>query len=211
MPDNATITADVVEGLKAVESADNGDLIVEGYFATYDLDRQGERFLPQSFSQAAKAFLASGSRPFLYQHKAELGQLGSVEMLEERAKGLWGRARIPRPAEGSPLMDVYQKIRDGYMKGVSIRTLMKVRRLASGIRECFPTDIVEFSATPAPVNAGGVMALASKAFGDDEDAEPAPDDAQAARDYLDEKFASASAAFDQAEAAIQALENPSDD
>lgn len=197
------IDADLVLGEKAVSAPSEDEVVIEGYFATYDLDRQNERFLPGSFSEAAKSFMTGGSRAVLFQHKPELGQLGQVEALEERKGGLWGRARLPRPAESSPLYDHWLKIKSGMMKGISIRSRMLAKRLRDGSRVCIPTDIAEFSMTPTPVNMGGVIALASKALSDEDfTPDPEPDEDAAIRTYLNEKLTAANNTLDELESQL---------
>lgn len=185
---------------KAVKVEDQtGDLILEGYASTWDEDRQGEAFVPGSFRETIKAFL-DGSAPLLYQHK-DGAQLGTVEFLEERAKGLWMRARMPEPPESSPLRHQWELAKRGMLRGASVRGLM--RKVGNKL---MMKDLYEVSLTPAPVNAGGLVAVTQKALSDEDDSQPEPDDADAVRKWLEERFDEANRAFDEAEQRIRDLE-----
>jgi HK97 family phage prohead protease len=198
MPDEARIDVDALLGAKAVSTTDEGDLIVEGYASTWDTDRQGEAFVPGSFRETIKSFL-SGAAPLLYQHKDGM-QLGTVEHLEEREKGLWMRARVPQPPEGAPLRHQYELLKRGMLRGASVRGLM--RKLGSKLAM---KDLYEISMTPAPVNAGGLVAVAQKALGD-EDPAPGSGDLEAVRAWLNEQFEAAEASLAATEKRVEAVE-----
>jgi HK97 family phage prohead protease len=195
----ARITADTTLAAKAVSTTDDGDLIVEGYASTWELDRQGESFVPGAFGEAIKSFLA-GARPLLYQHE-DGRQLGEVEHLEEREKGLWMRARVPQPPEGSPLRHQYNLLKRGMLRGASVRGLM--RKIGDKL---MMKDLYEISMTPAPVNAGGLVAVAQKALGEEDNGTPPPEDAEEVRQWIADQLIAAEAAFDQVEQRIRAVE-----
>lgn len=197
MPTEVRIDVDAFLGEKAVSIQDDGDLLIEGYASTWDTDRQGEAFVPGSFRETIKSFL-SGAAPLLYQHKDGL-QLGSVEHLEEREKGLWMRARLPEPPEGSPLRHQWLLAKRGMLRGASVRGLM--RKVGNKL---MMKDLYEISMTPAPVNAGGLVAVAQKALGEEEP--PPPDDIEAVSIWLDERFAKAEKALDEVQTRIAEVE-----
>lgn len=148
--------------------ASENELVVEGYFATYDLDHQKERWVPNSFGPAIKAFMKNPSRPVLYEHKRELGQFGTVDHLEERPGGLWGRMRLPRPSSGV-LRQAWEAVAAGITRGVSVHAPMMMSRQSDGTAVLIPKRIKEFSITPFPINETSVVAVATKAFADDTD------------------------------------------
>lgn len=152
--------------IEAVKS-EGDDLIVEGMLATYDLDKQHERWVPGSFDDAIKSFMANPSRPVLYEHKREYGQFGTVEALEQREHGLWGRLRLPRPTGTGVLSQAWQAVKAGVTRGVSVRAPMMMLRQSDGTALLRPKAIKEFSITPFPVNESSVVAVAQKAFGED--------------------------------------------
>lgn len=189
MPDSAVITADETIEAKAITEEPNGDLVIEGYASTWDTDRQGERFVPGGFRDCIKAFLDAGG-PLMYQHK-DGEQLGQVEHLEERAKGLWMRARVPRPPDGTDAFHRWSLLKRGMLRGLSVRGKMLKRGA-----ELLMKDLYEISSTPSPVNAGGLLAVGAKALSD----EPAPDEGAAARAWMNERF-------EEAQASLAALES----
>lgn len=200
MPDEARIDVDTTLGAKAVTVGDAGDLLIEGYASTWDTDRQGEAFVPGSFKEAIKSFL-DGAAPLLYQHK-DGQQLGTVEHLEEREKGLWMRARVPQPPQGAPLRHQYELAKRGMLRGASVRGLM--RKLGNKLRM---QDLYEISMTPSPVNAGGLVAVAQKALSDEDETDPPPpDDAEAVRQWLADRFIEAEEALNEVEARVQKVE-----
>ena len=163
------------------------ELLVEGYLATYDLDHQNERWVPGSWGDAIKGFMANPSRPVLYEHKREYGQFGEVAQLEEREGGLWGRLRLPRPA-GGVLLQAWEAVKAGLTKGVSVRAPMVMSRQSDGSALCVPRRITEFSVTPFPINESSVVTVAQKAF--EADAEKAEEESlEAMREYLNGKIA----------------------
>jgi HK97 family phage prohead protease len=179
-------TLDFDTELEAVKATDD-EIVVEGYLATYDLDHQNERWVPGSWGDAIKGFMANPSRPVLYEHKREYGQFGTVEQLEEREGGLWGRLRLPRPA-GGVLLQAWEAVKAGLTKGVSIRAPMVMSRQSDGTALCVPRRITEASITPFPINESSVVAVAQKAF--EADAEKAEAEAvEDLRTYFDEKIA----------------------
>lgn len=140
---------------------EDGDLIIEGLAADYSLDRQGEAFVPGCFEKAIGKFLA-GSAPLCYHHKHDQ-QLGQVQALESRADGLYMKAVIPRPPESSPLLDIYNKIKRGMMKGVSVYG-SAVREMTANGPKIVDTDLQEISITPMPIGANTLIGVAQKAF-----------------------------------------------
>jgi HK97 family phage prohead protease len=163
--------------------AEGEDLIVEGYFATYDLDNQNERWLAGSWTDAIKAFMDNPSRPVLYEHKREYGQFGEVLALEERDEGLWGRIRLPQPSKGV-LRQAWEAVKAGLTKGVSVRAPMLANRQSDGTVIAVPRRITEFSITPFPVAEGAVVAVAQKAFEEDDGTDELAETLQGYTDQL---------------------------
>lgn len=181
--------------------AEGDDLIVEGYLATYDLDKQNERWVPGSWGTAIKDFLANPSRPVLYEHKREYGQFGEVVHAEERDGGLWGRLRLPKPSGPGVLSQAWDAVKAGLTKGVSVHAPMLMLKQSDGTALLRPRSITEVSITPFPINESSVVAVASKAFADDPEAPSDLSDAEAeARAYLDDLLAKGHAELDRAAA-----------
>lgn len=183
------------EAVKASED----ELVVEGFFATYDLDHQNERWVPGSFRDAIKSFMANPSRPVLYEHKRELGQFGTVEHLEERPGGLWGRMRLPKPEVGV-LRQAWEAVRRGITRGVSVHAPMMMSRQSDGTALLVPKRIKEFSVTPFPINESSVVAVATKAFADEELSDADQTALDEFRAELQQRFDATKAALDAAAA-----------
>lgn len=179
---------------KAVEADD--DLIIEGYASDFDPDREDEAFEPGCFAKGVSDFLA-GQASLLYHHHNDQ-QLGQVLELDQRPDGLWMKAVIPKPADSSPLLDIYNKVKRGMMKGVSVRGFFKRRQTPAGPR-IYQADIAEISMTPFPVNPRALVAVAAKAYLGVDEVQSAvtPEDAAVVCDYFNMEFARLTAAFDQ--------------
>lgn len=152
-------------GVKAVEvhEDDSGDLILEGYAADFQTDRDKEAFEPGAFEQGLKAFLENPV--LLYHHKPD-HQLGVVEEAQLDGKGLRIRARIAKPAPGSWAEHVYGLVKRGMMRGFSVGGAFARRMTAAGQR-IYDVDLQEVSVTPLPVNPRTLFSVAGKAFGEE--------------------------------------------
>jgi HK97 family phage prohead protease len=136
------------DGTKAptVVEQENGDLIIEGWAASFEgLDRQGENFVPGAFERGIKAFL-EGQSALCFHHKADMG-IGSVLSLDEKPEGLWMRARVDHQPESSPLRYIYNAVKKGSYKGLSVGGFFK-RALVEGRRMIADLDMTEISITP---------------------------------------------------------------
>ena len=193
MPEIAEFTLDATlpHDAKSVIQREDGDLIIEGYASDFGIDRQDEAFEPGAFSKGIEAFL-SGTAPLLYHHHNDQ-QLGRVLELEPRSDGLWMKAIVAKPAATSPLLDTYEKIRRGMMRGLSVRGFFRKRSGPGGTR-IHEADLAEISVTPIPVNPRTLFEVAQKAFDEaDEDLEA---EAAALRARLQAKFDDAQKALD---------------
>lgn len=100
---------------------DNGDLIIEGYFAVFNsnyeiADGMSESIAPGAFTEAI-----TGDVRALVNHDTTLvlgrTKVNTVE-LKEDSHGLWGRIRI-NPKDSSAL-DSYERVKRGDVSGCSI-------------------------------------------------------------------------------------------
>lgn len=165
---------------KAVSTDTDGDLIIEGIAADYSVDRQDEAFLPGAFDDAVKAFIDAGG-PLLYQHQDGM-VLGQVLEMNPTPSGLAMKAVVPKPAEGSPMLDIYNKIKRGMIRGLSVSGRAFRKMTPSGPRIA-KIDLTETSVTPVPVGPRALFGVAQKAFPTDFDDEI--EDPDAVRSYLD--------------------------
>lgn len=143
-------------------TTDSGDVIIEGYAADFEVDRQGEAFLPGAFDAALEK-ATRAEIPLLFEHDNKR-QLGVIEELRvDPERGLWTRARIAKASAGSWAEDVVGKIKRGMMKGLSVRGLSKIKMTSEGPR-IGTIDLAEISVTPVPVQPGALFAVAQKSF-----------------------------------------------
>lgn len=172
---------------KALTETEDGDLLIEGIAADYSVDRQGEAFVPGCFEKAIGKFLERGG-PLMFHHKHDQ-QLGQVTSLESRTDGLFIKATIPKPPDSSPLLDIYNKVKRGMMKGVSVFGTAERKMTRDGMR-IVDTDLQEISITPMPIGPNTLIGVAKKAFPDDfGSGEPLSEaDEEALRTYFDKKY-----------------------
>jgi HK97 family phage prohead protease len=169
----APFQADFLLDGKAVVTEEDGHLIIEGYAADFEVDREDEAFEPGAFDEGMKAFMASN--PILIYHHKYDQALGEVLEWEGKAAGPWVKARVDKPEPSSPLADVYTKIKNGVIKGFSIGGRFHRRRGEDGQVRIHKCDVAELSVTPLPINPRTLFAVAGKAFGEDPDLVKAED------------------------------------
>jgi HK97 family phage prohead protease len=123
----------------------DGDLIIEGVAANWELDREHENFAPGAFQRGIKAFL-EGSATLAFHHKHEK-VLGRVLDLEEIPTGLKMRARVDGAIRKHPELGViYEQIKSGSINSLSVGGFFK--RLGQKITD---VDFTEISITPVAV------------------------------------------------------------
>jgi HK97 family phage prohead protease len=151
---------------KAVDTRalDSGDLLVEGWAAVWaGLDREGENFLRGAFKKSIRAFL-DGQAALVYHHQIDKG-IGTVLDLQEKKEGLWFKARVDRQVESSPLFYIYNAIRKGSYRGVSLGGFFRRTFGPNGPR-IHSADIAELSITPSAQHPGTRLSVAAvKALG----------------------------------------------
>lgn len=166
MKETADFQYDVVLDSKAIVQQDeDGDLYIEGYASDYSEDRDAEAFEEGCFQKSLQHYL--DTNPVLLYHHKKSQALGQVLQARLDQKGLWVKARIDKPADGSWAQDVFQKVRRGTIRGFSVGGQFK-RRIKDGALKIYDADIHEISVTPQPVNPRTLHAVAAKAFADDE-------------------------------------------
>jgi HK97 family phage prohead protease len=151
-------------GLPTAKSLEDGDIVIEGYAADFEIDRQNEKFLPQAFD-AAIAKANEGTIPLLLEHNNNQ-PLGTVEELKCDDRGLWMRGRIAAKAVSDAWDGAKGKIeliRRGMMKGLSVRGHSWGRMTPSG-PEIGHIDLAEISITPVPVQPGALFAVTQKSL-----------------------------------------------
>jgi HK97 family phage prohead protease len=150
-----------LDGKAAVDAADDGTLHIEGYASTFDMDRQDEAFEPGAFQKSLDTYLNTNP-VILYHHKYDTA-MGTITEAKLDGKGLWVKGEVPKPPENSPVAGYYQQVKDKVLRGFSVGGKFYRRMTEKGPR-IFKCDLREISITPMPVNAGGLFALAGKAY-----------------------------------------------
>lgn len=166
--------------------SEDGDLVIEGLAADYSPDRAGEAFVPGVFAKAIDKYLASGG-VLCYHHKKDM-QLGQVtRLVEDPDKGLLMKAVIPKPlGDNNPLADVYNKVKRGMMRGLSVYGTCTRERAADGRVRIVDVDLQEISVTPQQYGPNALLSVAAKAFPDD--FAEAADDAAELRAWFERRY-----------------------
>jgi HK97 family phage prohead protease len=141
----------------ATELNANGDLIFEGWAATWDRDRQLESFEPSAFDRGLKTFMRTNPIVlFSHQYEKALGQITEAEIVP--SKGLWVRGRIDKPAPGSWAEDIVAKIAAGTLRSMSVGGIFHRRMTSDGPR-IYDVDLNEISIASVPVNREAVFSV----------------------------------------------------
>jgi HK97 family phage prohead protease len=163
-----------------VTETEEGDLLIEGWAADFTgMDREGENFAPGAFQRGIKSFL-DGQAALCFHHQADKG-IGTVLDLKEEGKGLYMKARVDHQPESSPLRYIYNAVKKGSYKGLSVGGFFK--RAMGKIAD---VDFTEISVTPVAVHPGTSFAVvAGKALETDVSETTVPEaDFDAALDSL---------------------------
>jgi HK97 family phage prohead protease len=146
-----------------VTELENGDLLIEGWAADFaGEDREGENFAPGAFERGIKSFL-DGQASLCFHHQSDKG-IGRVLELREEGKGLYMKARVDAQPESSPLRYIYNAVKKGTYRGLSVGGFFK-RAYLEGKRRIADVDFTEISVTPVPVNPNtGFSVIAGKAL-----------------------------------------------
>jgi HK97 family phage prohead protease len=155
---------------ETVTTLDDGDVMIEGWAANFDgLDRENENFAPGAFQRGIKAFLGSQAA-LCYHHKHDQPIGRVLDLKEVEGKGLYMRARVDKQETSSPLHYIYNGIKKGTIRGLSVGGFFKRKLTEAGMRIA-DMDFTEISVTPVPVHSGTSLAVvAGKAL----ESAPAP-------------------------------------
>lgn len=152
---------------------DEKGLTIRGLAADFSPDREDEAFEPRAFDDAIKSFMEN---PVLaYFHSTDVVetvkgasryvQLGAVKSLVKSDRGLEFEAFIPRPAHGGFLANVYDQIKAGIMKGVSVGGRFFKHFTPQGWK-IYRADLQEITIAPKPVNPRTLVEAVSVAKAD---------------------------------------------
>jgi len=150
-------------GTPAAVELENGDLLIEGVGANYDIDREDEAFEQGAFTKAISKFL-EGNAPLCYHHKLDqvIGKV--IGLTPVPGTGIQLKAIVDFQPETSPLRHIYDGIKKGRINGLSCGGRFK-RRMTIGGPRIHEVDLLEWSATAVPVGRGTAFSVvAGKAF-----------------------------------------------
>jgi HK97 family phage prohead protease len=183
MEQTAPFTFDFALDSNAVVELEGKSLRIEGYAAGFNRDRENEAFERGVFDKGLEKYFQRN--PILCYHHHTDQALGVVEEAKLDGKGLFVKARLDDPEPGTPLADVYNKVKSGTIKGFSVGGIFKRKMTPHGPR-IHSADVAEISVTPVPMEPGSLFALAGKAFGNDLEQEQALNALSALVDTLEE-------------------------
>jgi HK97 family phage prohead protease len=145
-----------------IEELEDGTLIIEGYASDFGLDRENEAFEPGAFERGIKSFIETNA-PLCYHHKRDV-QLGEVTEARTDDHGLKIKARIDPTEPGTEMRNIWNRIKSGATKGLSVGGFFRRKLTPNGWR-IHDVDLTEISVTPVPVNPRTTFAVvAGKAF-----------------------------------------------
>lgn len=157
-PESFQVDAGFVRDVKALEGAEaaqyehalsDGDLLIAGWGANFDIDREDEAFIDGAFDRGLKAFL-DGEATLCYHHKHDhvLGKV--LDAVRVPGKGVRIVARVDNQPESSPLRHLYEQVKKGTLNGLSVGGFFKRVMTAAGPRIA-DVDLTEWSITGVPV------------------------------------------------------------
>lgn len=152
---------------KAAPVTDGGDVFIEGYASTPDVDRYGDVVEPEAFTNALPLFMKNPV--VLYQHD-EHRPVGTVESAKVMDQGLWVRVKVIEE-------DSKQKVLDGRMRTFSFCWVAKAIefRHRDGaafnpiedsiydpdiVRVVKELDLIEISIVTTPANGNALFSVA---------------------------------------------------
>ena len=136
-------------------------LMIEGIAADWTQDREDEMFAQGAFDKGIEEFMKnpilvySHSKPLFETAKGTNGylQLGVVKSLtKDPERGLVMKAFVRKPKDEGFLMDTYERIKAGEMKGLSVGGYFK-----KVLGKIVSADLTEVSIAPRPVNRGTLI------------------------------------------------------
>lgn len=163
MPANVSFQFDLDTKAAEVVELQDGDLLIEGIGANYDIDREDESFEEGAFKNALSKFLA-GNAPLCYHHNFDkvIGRVVAATPLA--GKGIQIRAIVDKQNENSPYYHIYDGIKRGRINGLSCGGIFKRKMTPTGPK-IHDVDLLEWSATPVSVGRGtNFSVIAGKAM-----------------------------------------------
>jgi uncharacterized protein len=127
---------------------DGGEGVFEAIVAVFgNVDSQGDRILPGAFKSSLARWEASGDPlPVIFNHEWDRLDIGVVEAAEERAKGLWVRAKLDIDEEFPA--QIYKRLRRRSLREFSFAfSVIDERRTKDGVNELLELELYEVGPT----------------------------------------------------------------
>lgn len=139
---------------------EEGDLLIAGWGANFDVDRQNEAFADtKGIEDGLKEFIdGEATLAFHHKHDHVLGKVLAADLVP--GKGVRVVARVDKQPESSPLRYLYDQVKKGTLNALSFGGFFK-RAMTNGGPRIVGADFTELSITGVPVGRGpsfGVVA-----------------------------------------------------
>jgi phage head maturation protease len=154
-----SLTVTPVPNIADLHPAFDGEgLLVSGYAATFDLDKVNDKINPYALDATVARYMATNP-VLMYAHKLGLPPVGKVLTARiDRAKGLWIEAIMPRPRDGTFLAEVWESVKLGVCRAMSVGGAF-FRRSKGSHNEVHGMRLDEISICPVAVS-GSAFATA---------------------------------------------------
>lgn len=139
--------------VKAAETDDGGEGIVEALVATYDVDSIGDRIMPGAFAKSLDEWAASDQRiPFIWSHMHDDidAYLGEVLEAKETDDGLWVQAQLD--LEDAKTAKAYRLLKGGRVRNYSFAYEVIDSNEKDGITELTELKLFEVGPTLIGMN-----------------------------------------------------------
>lgn len=162
--DEKAVTED--EYAKYSDQLEEGDLLIAGWGANFQLDREDEAFVDGAFTRGLQDFL-SGEATLAYHHKNDIALGRVLDAIPVDGKGVRVIARVDNQPLSSPIRHLYEQVKKGTLNALSAGGYFKRVMTDKGPR-ISDVDLTEWSITPVPVGRGcNFSVVAGKALASD--------------------------------------------
>lgn len=124
--------------------------IVEGYIATWDIDRGNDRFKPGAFTEHLKELRAKNRGPRLKDNHGRTVGIFPIENVKEDSRGLFGIGEINLEVQQG--RELYSLVKQKAMTDFSIGYSVQDVEYINGIREIIKSRVWEGSVVDEPMN-----------------------------------------------------------
>ena len=132
-----------------------GAITIEGYGATWDVDREGDQIDPHAFDKYLARFAANPILLFEHGEDPTINRRAIGRVIEYRLddRGFWVKCEV-LPSPDTALQDIYEKVAAGVYTTFSIGGIFRYEG-----RRIVEIELLELSAVTIPANANAVFSL----------------------------------------------------